>query len=152
MTRPNTINDFWLKVRKTRSCWYWQGSMRGGYGRFKFKDKTHNAHHLSYELLVGKIPKGKIIMHSCDRPNCVNPKHLIPATQKQNCEDRDNKGRHVALLGEMNGNTIMTCAKVRLIKRRYIPYKVSQQSLAEEFNCSREAISAIVTGRTWSHI
>ena len=39
------------------------------------------------------IPAGKIIMHTCDNPICVNPDHLRVGTQRQNVEDMIAKDR-----------------------------------------------------------
>ena len=51
------------------------------------------AHRVSWELHNGPIPPGKIIMHSCDHPWCVNPAHLSVGTQKDNMADCIAKGR-----------------------------------------------------------
>lgn len=39
------------------------------------------------------IPPGYVIMHLCDTPRCINPKHLQLGTQKENMLDAWNKGR-----------------------------------------------------------
>lgn len=69
-------------------CWPWPGPLRKGYGQY-----MHGAaHRVAYELLVGPIPAGMSLDHSChtrDRDNCaggdtcphrrcVNPAHLQP--------------------------------------------------------------------------
>lgn len=74
----------------------WTGA-RGthGYGNFSLiaNKKWVRAHRFSYEIYVGKIPKGKVVMHLCDVPFCVNPKHLKIGTQLENLQDMTNKGR-----------------------------------------------------------
>jgi hypothetical protein len=37
---------------------------------------------------------GLVVMHTCDNPRCVNPKHLRLGTQALNTADRDAKDRH----------------------------------------------------------
>lgn len=38
----------------------------------------------------------KVIRHSCDNPKCINPKHLLSGSPKDNMQDRDNRDRHGA--------------------------------------------------------
>lgn len=92
----NLIDRFWSHVSKSifpLACWKWTGALRLGYGRFRVGDKKVSSHRFSYELINGRIPKGKIIMHTCDNPSCVNPNHLVLGTQKQNMRDASNKNR-----------------------------------------------------------
>ena len=42
------------------------------------------AHRLSYEFFIRKIPKGKVIDHTCRVRNCVNPNHLQVITFRKN--------------------------------------------------------------------
>ncbi len=65
-------------------CWLWQGSTSCGYGRFSIGEKKHKAHKLSYEVLVGPVPSGRVLDHLCRRRACINPAHLDPITNKQN--------------------------------------------------------------------
>lgn len=88
---------FWSKVNKhtLTGCWDWIGSKNNyGYGEFGFRRKVVKAHRFSYELVNGPIPKGAVLMHSCDRPCCVNPNHLSPGTLKDNSADCSAKGRN----------------------------------------------------------
>ena len=41
------------------------------------------------------IPEGKIILHSCDNPSCVNPNHLRVGTWGENMQDRSDRMRNV---------------------------------------------------------
>ena len=81
-------------------CQNWIGCLSDGrYGAFIIGSRINgtrkrcNAHRLSYELFVGKIPEGMCILHKCDNVKCVNPKHLFLGTQKDNMKDMQNKGR-----------------------------------------------------------
>ena len=38
-------------------------------------------------MKFGEIPKGMVIRHKCDNPNCCNIEHLEIGTQKDNIED-----------------------------------------------------------------
>ena len=80
----NTEQFFFGKVKKTNTCWIWNGCVRNGYGLFRYKEKVIGAHRFSYELLRGPIPKGLQLDHLCRVRNCVNPNHLEPVTQAEN--------------------------------------------------------------------
>lgn len=93
---------FWKYVKKTPKCWLWIGatctsprSAKRGIIRIS-KNPPHNefAHRVSYRIHFGEIPKGKLILHKCDNPPCVNPKHLFMGTQLDNVHDCMAKGRH----------------------------------------------------------
>lgn len=77
-------NRFWVKVdiRKWRECWDWKAyANTEGYGRFG----PNRAHRLICSWLYGDIPRHLTVDHIwCNRPGCVNPLHLVPATIKQN--------------------------------------------------------------------
>lgn len=88
---------FWKKVliSGTNDCWHWKACKNNkGYGQFKLKSKTVLAHKMSWELTNRRpFPKGKVTLHLCDNPPCVNPKHLKVGTQNDNVQDCKNKGR-----------------------------------------------------------
>lgn len=76
------------------ACWMWnRGKMTegdyGGYGRVR-------AHVRMYYAATGIDPTGKSVCHSCDRPGCVNPRHLWLGTGSDNTRDAVSKGRVVS--------------------------------------------------------
>jgi len=79
---------FWCRVEKTSTCWLWVGTGRSGYGRFQINGVKVAAHRFAYELLIGPIPDGLYLDHTCHTPSCVNPDHLRPVTSKQNQENQ----------------------------------------------------------------
>ena len=70
---------------RVTSCWLWKESTNGvGYGMFRVNKIKVLSHRYSYELFIGKIPKGLVIDHLCRNVLCVNPTHLEAITQKEN--------------------------------------------------------------------
>ena len=101
--RRPVADRFWSMVDKgpAESCWQWTGSLlRDGYGSFWADDRTVSAHRFIYEFLVGPVPQGLDLDHTCHNeaairgecdggktcPHraCVNPAHLEPVTHNEN--------------------------------------------------------------------
>lgn len=59
-----------------------------------YRPKRFKAHVFSYLAFKGKYRAGRVLLHACDNPRCVNPDHLKPGTQSQNVRDCVRKGRH----------------------------------------------------------
>lgn len=97
---------FWSKVKRggTDACWEWQASKaRGGYGQVWCDGRMRLAHRIVWVLTNGSIPAGLYVLHRCDNPPCVNPKHLFLGTQADNMADMQEKGRRVDHYGDENG-------------------------------------------------
>jgi hypothetical protein len=66
-------------------CWEWvAGRNDQGYGSVRWDGKTHRAHRLVYELLVGPVPDGLMCDHLCRVRHCVNPAHIELVTNREN--------------------------------------------------------------------
>ena len=77
------------RVTFVEDCWIYNGYINVyGYGRLRYDSKKILAHRLSYELHIGEVPNGKMVLHSCDRPACINPKHLRLGEHTDNQTDR----------------------------------------------------------------
>jgi hypothetical protein len=94
------LDRFMGKVNKTDTCWLWTAGVKGRYGSFSYNGKDVAAHRWIYEHHNGEIPKGLVVMHTCDNTLCVNPSHLVLGTQRDNMMDMVIKGRH----GRYNAN------------------------------------------------
>lgn len=76
-------------------CWIWTASTTDfGYGRFSTTSAECGwmvAHRWSYLHWVGTVPDDKVLDHfACDRPACCNPRHVRPASQRENVLRSDN--------------------------------------------------------------
>lgn len=151
------MKRFLDKVDKQfRGCWEWKATRAGKlrhYGYFWINKKFQYAHRASYELYVGKIPKGKYVLHRCDNTICVRPSHLFLGTQKDNMRDMLNKGRRVAPKGEANkGGGKLKNRDIMTIRSLYKPYQYTQKRLSKEFDVSEVMINRILNNLAWTHI
>lgn len=55
-----------------------------GYGNVRYDGRSTSAHRLVYTLLVGPIPAGLELDHTCGNRRCVRPDHLEPVTHAEN--------------------------------------------------------------------
>ena len=73
------------KIEVEGGCWLWTAKRSDeGYGYVGLEGRTRIAHRVTYELLIGPIPDGLVLDHTCTTPPCVNPTHLEPVTQAEN--------------------------------------------------------------------
>jgi hypothetical protein len=94
---PKTDKPVWLRffekigIAGSDECWEWDGALQtAGYGFF---GGSELAHRLVYRLIVGEIPEGMHVLHSCDNPPCCNPRHLWIGSNRDNRVDAMRKGR-----------------------------------------------------------
>jgi hypothetical protein len=138
---------------KDGECLVWTGSKLGKhqYGGLKVGKTMLYVHRLSYMINCGEIPEGMVVMHKCDRPQCLNPDHLRLGTQAENIADMHQKNRNTRLRGERNGRAMLTLQQVLEIRSRYKFYcrKNGSRAMAEEFGVTGATIMNIVNGKTW---
>lgn len=119
---------------------------RDGYGYLKSGLNAARAHRLFYELLVGPIPKGMHILHSCDRRDCVNPAHLRPGTHVENLADMIVRGRHAK--GTDFSNAKLTDEVVREIRVSH----ETVRALAARLGVGKTIVHDVRRGRVWKHV
>lgn len=146
---------FWFHVRKTPTCWIWEGAKNGnfGHGIFRFDSgKNILSHRFSWTIHNGPIPEGMNICHTCDNPPCVNPNHLWAGTTKDNVHDMIKKGRSNPPRGERQGNSKLTEEQVRSIRKEYIPGVTLQADIAKKYNIRYQTVDGICKRKSWRHI
>ena len=157
MTNKTLPERFWEKVDKGGGCWLWTAyRSKDGYGIFGIGQKIVKAHRVSYELSVGKIPKGMMVCHHCDNPPCVNPKHLFIGDGKANAVDMTRKGRRFKPYnkGSKHGNARLNEAKVLEMRKFKLGAgkKMSYRAIGELFNVNCRTAGRAIKKESWTHI
>lgn len=121
-----------------------------GYGLVSFKGLQMRAHRASWIAHYGPIPKNKHILHGCDNPRCINPRHLYLGDHALNMADMAARGRATGKgqPGELCHSAKLTVAIVRTIRTS----TEKQKDLATKFGVSQAAISQIQLLKTWKHV
>jgi len=148
-------NRFYAQVLlpNENGCMIWIGyktlSNHRGYGEFTSQKNRKLAHHYSYELHNGSIPKGLLVLHRCDIRNCVAPDHLFLGTAKDNAVDRNNKRRNHEPAGEDQYLAKFTNEKVREIRATYQKGGFTTRQLAKKYNVSQCTIQYMLAHKTY---
>ena len=152
--KGTTIRERFFKyVNKEKDCWIWTASKNWqGYGKIGVNYKDYRAHRLSWIIHHGHIPKGKLVLHRCDNPSCVNPNHLYIGNYKDNSNDCSVRGRRRVLVGEETGNSKLTNRIVSKIRNMNIFNLSDQEKVAKRYKIGRSTIRDVIFGRTWKHL
>jgi hypothetical protein len=142
-----------VQVSTTNACWLWTASTVKGYGQIGAGGtggRMLKAHRVSWEMHNGQILDGMGVLHSCDTPLCVNPKHLFLGTTADNNKDMVEKGRQVRG-SRVAHKTSLTEAKVLEMK---LLLKIGQirSEISKKFNVTMNVVNEIASGRTWRHV
>lgn len=147
---------FWSRVlvQPPDECWPWIGHVNSqGYGKIKgFLKSTEYAHRVSYFLHAGTIDQTLKVLHSCDRPSCVNPRHLRQGTPRDNNQDCLKRGRNITFMGEAQSQAKLNADDVREIRKRYSASTSNQMQLSREFGVTQQLISLIIYRKKWAHV
>jgi hypothetical protein len=131
--RPSGIVEY--QVDTTTGCWLWTRSViPNGYGHLTVKGKQILAHRFVYEIYKGIIPLGLTLDHLCKNHRCVNPDHLEPVTQAENCR-RGNRAK-------------LNHRAVKEIKGLFNDGWDTSE-LSQKFGVERQTIASVVRGASW---
>ena len=157
MSHKIALEDrFWAKVDKggPDECWEWTaGKSSEGYGRISIGNREAGnvfAHRLSWKLHNGNIPAGIYVLHRCDNPSCVNPRHLFLGTPADNMADMVAKERSAA--GEKNSQSVLTDQIVLAMRELFDAGDTSTAEAGRRFGISYRAAWKIIRRVSWSHL
>ena len=140
---------FWRHVR-FGSCFEWQGGTNAkGYGRYWIGERGYSVHRLVWEVINGPIPEGMCVLHHCDHPGCVNPRHLWLGTAGENNTNRAAKNR--GLNGGKNHRARLTEDEVRSLRRDHAAGATGGE-LSRKYGVHRAHALRIGRGLEWRHV
>lgn len=119
---------------------------KSGYGMGKYLGQFMRLHRAVYCSVNGVDPadiKGKVVMHRCDNPRCINPDHLLLGTHKDNMRDMSVKGRQPK--PKLSPELVTQAAELE-------QSGISQREIAERLGVAQSTISRALRKRTWQHV
>lgn len=155
-TPPGQTTKFLHEVVQKYSgndCLIWPyAKSRGGYGAITVHGRQREVHRYVCELVNGEPPSADHqAAHSCGNGGlgCVNPRHLLWKTRKENSTDQLVHGTRNH--GSRNGSAKLTEDMVLDIRSDRF-HGMPQTKIASHFGISLRSVSNIVTGKNWKHI
>jgi hypothetical protein len=149
---------FWAKtdVRDQDECWPWKGTFAGGanaagihYGVMRLKAtlrKHIRVNRISAFLAYGPPPTDyHFANHTCNNPNCVNPKHIYWGLPDENSKDALEDG---VLYERRKGRRKITEEQVREIRKD----KRSARTIGRQYGLTKLSILRIKSRRTWAFL
>ena len=139
-----------VQIGADNDCWPWTGAKYiDGYGSIWYQGQNRKATRILF-LIFGKFLPGELsILHKCDNPPCMNPRHLFTGTRADNCRDMGRKGR--ASRGSEQWNSKLKeedIPRIRALRAKGKFYK----EIAVKFNVHPVTIGDIFRSTTWKHI
>jgi hypothetical protein len=104
------------------------------------------AHRAAWILNYGDIPKGMSVLHSCNNPPCVNPKHLKLGDHLANMQDRKLCGNYP------KGENHFAAKVTDKIAVEIFNDPRTCRIIAENYGVNRYLVQSIRTGQTYSHV
>lgn len=110
---PHTEDSLLELTKPDGDCLIWQGVKRSnGYGVTVYKGTQTTTHRVMYLIQHGALADGMEVDHTCNRRDCINPKHLEAVTHQENMK-RSIERRGTCRAGHLwnKENTYVTTVK-----------------------------------------
>jgi len=135
-----------------KNCIEWQHACtRAGYGVKRIGNKTLYVHRVIYcedrGIDISEIA-GQSVMHLCDNPKCINPKHLRLGSHADNMGDMGAKGR--SRRGEYHHNAKLSKRSVLAIRAAYARGDRHPRKLAKQYGVNYYTVMKVAKGDLWS--
>ena len=122
-------------------CWLWTATTdKNGYGMLWNGKRMDRAHRLFFAAANGVSVDGVNVLHDCDNPACVNPKHLHVGTQADNMKEKAIRGRSGKRITQETADKIKVMLKIG----------ASQRTIANLFGVSQRLVWSIGKGLVWN--
>lgn len=129
-----------------------QKGMRTGYGCAAYHGKVTTYHrkvYMEHHGLSHMDLVGKVVMHTCDNPRCINVTHLRLGTHKDNTKDMHDKGRGGKPKAEARHDLRkLTTEQARAIRQS----AESSTALMARYNVARCVIWKIRNNKTYREV
>lgn len=136
----------------TQNCIDHNYAGRGsGYAQATIGGVTTEIHRHVYASNIGvdvRTLAGKVVMHTCDNPRCINPAHLVLGTQQDNMADMTAKGRSLA--GTRNPQAKLSDKVVSQIRDKWRSGEYTMKRLGLEFGCGASQVCRIINNQSRS--
>lgn len=130
-------------------CWEWNATRnKNNYGYIAIDRIPKLAHRVAYQLYIEEIPEGVCVLHRCDNPACVNPRHLFLGTLSDNTKDCIEKGRGNRPVGEKHYKALLTVKDVLDIRSSTLSVK----ELAQRYNVRPNTIYHVRDRTKWKSV
>jgi hypothetical protein len=150
--REKSVARFWSKVdiKGADDCWLWNSyRLPYGYGITYLCGVKGLAHRISYAISRGDIPSGKVVMHVCDNPPCVNPNHLRLGTLSDNAADAVAKGRMKSPKLSRERHPRAKLSQLTVQRLKLVAGAMSCKKLGVAIGESESLVESITSGKSW---
>lgn len=167
LSDEHNLTKFWNKIYNPSpgdpdACWEWKAKRdKNGYGILFLKNpevegkpgwKALRAPRLMWVIENDRdIPKGLQVQHTCDNPQCTNPRHLKIGTHQDNALDREQRRPDYHIKGEAHFRSVLTNQMARQICKMFYIQNMKVCQIARVVNRDSHTVSQVITGRAWKH-